>query len=291
MNLVVNAVVGMVGLRPTMAAIQAGKDLALANKETLVAGGDFVMNAIAQAGIRLLPIDSEHSAIFQCLNAAPPNRGISKILLTASGGPFRGKSREELKTVTVQQALHHPNWSMGQKISIDSATLMNKGLEVIEAVRLFGVTASQVEVVVHPQSILHSAVEFVDGAVIGQMGVADMRIPIQYALTYPDRVASPCQPLNLFDVQTMTFYPPDMDTFLCLRTCIDAVNAGGLRPAAANGANEQAVSLFLEEKIPFLRIGELVSMAAQQQQPKPITCLEDILQADAAAREFVLSHA
>lgn len=289
-DIVLNSVVGMVGLKPTLAAVKAKKDLALANKETLVAGGDYIMELIKQSAVKLLPVDSEHSAIFQSLNAAPPSKIINKIILTASGGPFRNKTKAELKDVTVEQALKHPNWSMGAKITIDSATLMNKGLEVIEAVRLFDVTASQIEVVVHPESILHSAVEFSDGAVIGQMGVPDMKIPIQYALTYPERGLIPCAPLSLTDICNLSFYKPDYETFLCLKTCIDAVNEGGLKPVAANGANEQAVALFLDRKIKFLQIGELVKAATDNQKADKITGLDDILDADKAAREFVLSR-
>lgn len=287
-DVVLNSVVGMIGLRPTLAAIAAGNDVALANKETLVAGGDLVMAAAKKAGVQILPVDSEHSAIFQSLLAAPRNRALNKIILTASGGPFFGRSRAELRDVTVAQALKHPNWSMGAKITIDSATLMNKGLEVIEAVHLFGVSPDSIEVVVHRESILHSAVEFDDGAVIGQLGAPDMSIPIQFALTYPDRFDSPSKRLSLTDVGQMTFYKPDMETFRCLRVCIDAIKAGGLRPAAANGANEQAVALFLSGKIKFLQIAELVEAAAESQQAAEVKCIDDVLNADAAARQFVL---
>ena len=289
-DIVLNSVVGIAGLRPTLAAIKAGKTLALANKETLVTGGDLVMKAAADAGVKILPVDSEHSAIFQCLNAAPPSRRLHKILLTASGGPFFGKTRAELEDVTVEQALNHPNWSMGAKITVDSATMMNKGLEVIEAVRLFDVTADDIEVVVHRESLLHSAVEFDDGSIIGQIGVHDMRVPIQYALTYPDRCTSPCERLSLTDAAEMTFCRPDTDTFKCLRVCIDAIKAGGLKPVAANGANEQAVALFLERKIGFNRIGDLVETATAAQAVGEVTCIDDILAADAAAREAVLSR-
>lgn len=287
-DVVLNSVVGMIGLRPTLAAIAAGNDVALANKETLVAGGDLVMAAAKKAGVQILPVDSEHSAIFQSLLAAPRNRALNKIILTASGGPFFGRSRAELRDVTVAQALKHPNWSMGAKITIDSATLMNKGLEVIEAVHLFGVSPDSIEVVVHRESILHSAVEFDDGAVIGQLGAPDMSIPIQFALTYPDRFDSPSKRLSLTDVGQMTFYKPDMETFRCLRVCIDAIKAGGLRPAAANGANEQAVALFLSGKIKFLQIAELVEAAAESQPSAEVKCIDDVLNADAAARQFVL---
>lgn len=288
-DMVLNAIVGIAGLRPTVAALSEGKQFALANKETLVTGGDLVMNLAKEKGIEILPVDSEHSAIFQSLQGAP--RGsLKKILLTASGGPFYGKKREDLENVTVAQALNHPNWSMGAKITIDSATLMNKGLEVIEAVHLFGVKADDIEVLVHRQSILHSAVELVDGAVIGQLGTPDMRLPIQYALTYPERSNKAFERLSLSEVGTLTFEKPDTDTFKCLKVCIDAINKGGLVPAAANGANEEAVRLFLEGKIPFLKIGELVEEAAQNQKICKDYSLQDVFEADKAAREFVISR-
>ncbi len=289
-DIVLNSVVGIAGLRPTLATIEAGKTLALANKESLVTGGDLVMKAIAQKGMDILPVDSEHSAIFQCLNGAPPSRRLSKILLTASGGPFFGQTREQLENVTVEQALRHPNWSMGSKITIDSATLMNKGLEVIEAVHLFGVNVDDIEVVVHRESLLHSAVEFDDGSIIGQIGVHDMRVPIQYALTYPDRAPAPCERLKLTDVAKMTFAKPDTDTFKCLKVCIDAIRQGGCKPIAANGANEQAVELFLNKKIKFLDIGRLVEAATNAQPVSSVNSFDDIVNADRSAREFVLSN-
>ena len=288
-DLVLNAIVGIAGLRPTVAALKAGKQFALANKETLVTGGSLVMNLARDKGIKILPVDSEHSAIFQSLQGAPEN-SLKKILLTASGGPFYSKTREDLKNVTVEQALKHPNWSMGAKITIDSATLMNKGLEVIEAVHLFGVKAQDIEVLVHRQSILHSAVEFCDGAVIGQLGTPDMKVPIQYALTYPERADVAYERLSLADIGTLTFARPDTDTFKCLKVCIDAINKGGLVPAAANGANEEAVRLFLEKKISFLQIGDLVEAAAANQKVFAGYTLEDVFEADRAAREFVISH-
>ena len=288
-DLVLNAIVGIAGLRPTVAALKAGKQFALANKETLVTGGSLVMNLAREKGIKILPVDSEHSAIFQSLQGAPEN-SLKKILLTASGGPFYSKTREDLKNVTVEQALKHPNWSMGAKITIDSATLMNKGLEVIEAVHLFGVKADDIEVLVHRQSILHSAVEFCDGAVIGQLGTPDMKVPIQYALTYPERADVAYERLSLADIGTLTFARPDTDTFKCLKVCIDAINKGGLVPAAANGANEEAVRLFLEKKISFLQIGDLVEAAAANQKVFAGYTLEDVFEADRAAREFVISH-
>lgn len=290
-ELVLNSVVGMVGLRPTLAAIHAGKRLALANKETLVTGGRLVTEAAKKAGVQILPVDSEHSAIFQCLQGCPSEKALKRILLTASGGPFFGKTKEELRNVTVEQALRHPNWSMGAKITVDSATMMNKGLELIEAVWLFGVEPSQVEIVVHRESVVHSLVEFTDNAVLAQLGVPDMRIPIQYAVTYPLRLESPAEQLSLADCGTLTFARPDYETFDALRACIGAIQKGGLAPAAANGANEQAVALFLNGKLPFLRIGELVEEAAERQSAGEIRTLEDVLAADRAAREFVLSHA
>ncbi len=288
-DLVLNAIVGIAGLRPTVAALKAGKQFALANKETLVTGGSLVMGLAREKGIKILPVDSEHSAIFQSLQGAPEN-SLKKILLTASGGPFYSKTREELKNVTVEQALKHPNWSMGAKITIDSATLMNKGLEVIEAVHLFGVKADDIEVLVHRQSILHSAVELVDGAVIGQLGTPDMKVPIQYALTYPERANVAYERLSLADIGTLTFAHPDTETFKCLRVCIDAINRGGLVPAAANGANEEAVRLFLDRKISFLQIGDLVEAAAANQKAFDNYTIEDVFEADRAAREFVISH-
>lgn len=290
-ELVLNSVVGMIGLRPTLAAIHAGKRLALANKETLVTGGRLVIEAAKKAGVQILPVDSEHSAIFQCLQGCPSQKALKRILLTASGGPFFGRAREELKDVTVEQALRHPNWSMGAKITVDSATMMNKGLELIEAVWLFGVEPSQVEIVVHRESVVHSLVEFCDNAVLAQLGAPDMRIPIQYAVTYPERAESPAEHLSLADCGALTFTRPDYETFDALRACIGAIKKGGLAPAAANGANEQAVSLFLNGKLPFLRIGELVEEAAGRQPAGEACTLEDVLAADRAAREFVLSHA
>ena len=285
-DITLNAIVGIAGLRPTFAAIEAGNDIALANKETLVTAGTLVNKAMKEKGLKLLPVDSEHSAIFQSLQGSP-KKSLNKIILTASGGPFYGKTREELENVTVKEALKHPNWSMGAKITIDSATLMNKGLEVIEAVHLFGLSADNIEVLVHRQSILHSAVEFSDGAVIGQLGTPDMCLPIQYALTYPDRGELCCERLSLADVGTMTFAKPDMQTFPCLKICIDAINEGGLKPAAANGANEEAVALFLNGKIKFLDIPRLVKAAADKQEKVDSYTLEDVFEADRRARETV----
>lgn len=285
-DIVVNSVVGMVGLLPTLEAAKAGNDIALANKETLVSGGNLVTDCVKEHGVKLLPIDSEHSAIFQCLMGAGENRP-EKILLTASGGPFYGKNTEELRGVTVEQALKHPNWSMGAKITIDSATLMNKGLELIEAVRLFDVRPEQVEIVVHRQSIIHSAVEFEDGAVIAQLGTADMRIPIQLALTYPKRLPSPAKKLSLFDVGQLTFSKPDPETFTCLGAAKRAISMEGNAPCAVNSANEAAVALFLAGKIGFLDIGEAVSGALESVKFIPEPTLQEILDTKAAAEEYV----
>ena len=281
-----NAVVGMVGLHPTLAAIRAGKVLALANKETLVAGGAMVVEEARRHGVKILPVDSEHSAIFQCLQGCPGRDALEKLILTASGGPFFGKSREELETVTREQALRHPNWDMGAKITIDSATMMNKGLEVIEASWLFELPEDRIDVVVHRESIIHSMVQYKDNAVIAQLGVPDMAVPIQYALTYPRRLPSPAGELNLWELQKLTFYPPDGNAFPCLELCREALRRGGLVPAAANGANEQAVALFLQGKIGFLDIPRLVAKAMDQQTAGEVT-LENILAADRAARDFV----
>ena len=288
-EIVLNSIVGIAGLKPSLTAINTGSTLALANKETMVAGGKLVTDAAKKAGKEILPVDSEHSAIFQSL-IKEKDRKFNKIILTASGGPFYGKTKDELKNIKPEDALKHPNWDMGQKITIDSATLMNKGLEVIEAVHLFGCSANDIEVVVHRQSILHSAVEFCDGAVIGQMGTPDMKIPIQLALTYPLRLPCDAPMLSLTDIGTLTFAKPDLETFTCLKTCIDAINKGGLKPAAANGANEMAVQLFLEGKIGFLDIGELVAFATEQQKEVSSFTLEDVFAADKAAREAVLSR-
>ena len=285
-DIVLNAIVGIAGLKPTLAAIEAGKDIALANKETLVTGGELVMKAASQKGIKILPVDSEHSAIFQSIQGAPEN-SIKKILLTASGGPFYKKTREELENVTVKEALNHPNWSMGAKITIDSASLMNKGLEVIEAVHLFGVKAKDIEVLVHRQSIVHSGVELSDGAVIAQLGTPDMRLPIQYALTYPERSNYAFEKLNLFDIGTLTFEKPDIKTFRCLALCIEAINRGGLAPTAVNGANEEAVKLFLDGKIKFLQIADLVEKALEECNNKKEFTIDDIFDADKKARELV----
>ncbi len=284
---VLNSVVGMVGLLPTLAAVRARKNIALANKETLVTGGSLVMKAVRENGVKLYPVDSEHSAIFQCLQGVSDKKDVNKLILTASGGPFFGKTKGELENVSVSQALNHPNWSMGKKITIDSATMMNKGLEIIEASWLFDMPQEKIEVVVHRESIIHSMVELKDKAVIAQLGVPDMKIPIQYALTYPQRCVGLSSELNLTEIGTLSFFKPDEDTFECMKLCRDAITLGGLCPAAANGANEEAVRLFLEGKIPFLKIPELVSKAMHAQSKISSPNVEDILAADEAARELV----
>lgn len=285
---VVNSVVGMIGLLPTLAAIEAGNDVGLANKETMVVGGSIVTSAAKEKNVKILPIDSEHSAIFQSLMGNNDNK-IEKIILTASGGPFFGYSAEELRSVTKAQALKHPNWSMGQKITTDSATLMNKGLELIEAVWFFDVKPSQVEVTVHRQSIIHSAVEYEDGAVIAQLGVPDMKIPIQFALTYPKRFKSCSRKLSLFDVGMLTFERADEETFSCLKYAREAIEYGGNAPCILNCANEAAVAAFLDEKIPFYRIAELVGEALLSVNKTRELTLDIIAETEAAARELVNS--
>lgn len=285
---VLNAVVGMVGLQPTLAAIQAKKTLALANKETLVAGGHLVTNTAKAYDVDILPVDSEHSAIFQCLQGSPEKGAVKKLILTASGGPFFGKTLAELENVTAADALKHPNWDMGAKITIDSATMMNKGLEFIEAKWLFDMPIDAIDIVVHRESVVHSAIAYQDNSVIAQLGVPDMRIPIQYALTYPQRLPSPVQELSLVDYGKLTFYAPDYDTFRCINVCKDAIAAGGLRPAAANGANEESVRLFLNGKIKFTDIAVL-NRAAMEACPQVADyTLDDVLQADRAARDYVI---
>ena len=286
-ELVLNSVVGMVGLMPTVAAAEAKKDIALANKETLVAGGNVVTDAVKRNGVKLLPVDSEHSAIFQCLQGVPDSKALKKLILTASGGPFFGKSYDELKSVTIEQALNHPNWSMGAKITVDSATMMNKGLEIIEASRLFEVGDDNIDVVVHRESIVHSMIEFCDNSVIAQLGLPDMRIPIQYAVTYPDRYPSPVGELNLAQIGSLTFYKPDCDTFKCLDACKKALAMGGAATAIANGANEEANMLFRNGKISFLDIGELVCDAVNNITNFELKKIDDVILADKLAREYV----
>ncbi len=289
-DLILNSVVGMVGLEPTVAAANSKKNIALANKETLVAGGSLVMKAVKENGISLYPVDSEHSAIFQCLQGCPGDKALKRLILTASGGPFFGKKREELKSVTVEQALNHPNWDMGAKITIDSASMMNKGLEIIEASWLFDMPADKIDVVVHRESVIHSMIEYEDNSVIAQLGVPDMRIPIQYAVTYPERFKSPVEQLSLTDYGKLTFFEPDYETFKCLRVCKQAIERGGLCAAAANGANEIANKLFRERKISFLDIGELVMEAMLAQDNIEAKTIDDVLKADKKAREFVLNN-
>ncbi len=284
-DLTLNSVVGMVGLRPTLSAIAAKKTLALANKETLVAGGALVMEEAAKNGVDILPVDSEHSAVFQCLQGG--RRDLKKLILTASGGPFFGKTKKELEAVTPEQALKHPNWSMGAKVTIDSATMMNKGLEVIEASWLFHMPPEKIDVVIHRESIVHSLIEYEDHSVIAQLGLPDMRIPIQYALTYPRRYPSPVGELSLWEAGKLTFFEPDRETFRCLPLCVEALRRGGLAPAAANGANEKAVELFLQGKISFLEIPQLVEAAIRHQPDAPADTVEAVLQADRRAREFL----
>lgn len=287
---VVTAVVGMVGLLPTLAAIDAGKDIALANKETLVCAGGLVMEAARKKGVHILPVDSEHSAIFQCVQACQGN-ALDKIILTASGGPFFGKTAEELRTVTREQALKHPNWSMGAKITTDSATMMNKGLELIEAMWLYDLPQEQIEIVVHRESIIHSLIEFADGAVLAQLGVPDMRLPIQYALTYPERLPCKVPRLSLAEVSRMTFYPPDDQAFPAMNLARQAASRKGNAGTVLNGANEAAVGLFLDDKLPFWRIPELTAQAMARVPFVKDPTLDEILASDRAAREAVYALA
>ena len=287
-DMLVNSVVGMIGLLPTLTSIESGTDIALANKETLVAGGNLVMKLSTEKNVKIYPVDSEHSAIFQCLQGNKREQ-LKKIILTASGGPFFGKKLSELENVSIEQALNHPNWSMGNKITIDSATLMNKGLEFIEAKWLFDLKPEQIEVVVHRQSVVHSAVEYNDNSVIAQMGTPDMKIPIQYALLYPDRFKCDCKPLSLTDCGTLTFEKPDYETFKCLSACVVAITMGGAYPCIVNGANEEAVKHFLGGKISFNQIGNLVNGAFKEFKYHDITCFEDVIEWDKKARDYVLS--
>lgn len=284
---VLNSIVGIAGLKPTLAAIEAGNDIALANKETLVAGGELVTSRAKEKGVSILPVDSEHSAIFQSLQGSPGKKSVKRLILTASGGPFFGRKRADLEGVTVEQALKHPNWSMGAKITIDSATMMNKGLELIEAAWLFDMPADKIDILVHRQSVVHSLVEYVDNSVIAQLGVPDMRVPIQYALTYPERYEGPAKQLRLEDWKTLTFEQPDYDTFSCINLCRQAITKGGVYPAAANGANEAANKLFREGKIKFLDIADAVSGVLDSTEFLPCDSLENILLADSRAREKV----
>jgi len=287
-EMLVTAIVGMIGIRPTIAAIESGKDIALANKETLVTAGHIIMPLAAKMGVSILPVDSEHSAIFQSLQGQDKD-GIDKILLTASGGPFRGKKRDELVNMTAADALKHPNWSMGRKITIDSASLVNKGLEVIEAKWLFDVSLDQVQVLIQPQSILHSAVQFKDGAVIGQMGVPDMKLPIQYALFYPKRLPMKNNQVDFYKLASITFERPDMDTFEGLSMAYKASRIGGSMPTVFNAANEKAVALFLDNKIRFLQIYELIRASMENHKVIADPTVEEILSAEQECYEFIKS--
>ena len=287
---VITAVVGMVGLKPTLAAIRAHKRIGLANKETLVCAGELVMREAKREGVEIIPVDSEHSAIFQCLMGNVSHGQIRKIILTCSGGPFFGKTREELKNVTRADALKHPNWKMGAKITIDCSTLMNKGLEVIEAMRLYDVPLEQIQVLIHRQSIVHSMVEYVDGAVMAQLGAPDMRLPIQLALTYPERCACPVENLDL-TAQPLVFSHPDLQSFPCLQLAMDAAKLGGTACPVMNGANEAAVALYLDDKIGFYDIYELVKGAMETIPFIADPTLDEILECDAAARRYVIEHA
>ena len=287
-DMLVTAIVGMIGIRPTIAAIESGKDIALANKETLVTAGHIIMPLAARMGVSILPVDSEHSAIFQSLQGQD-KEGIDKILLTASGGPFRGKKKEELVNMTAADALKHPNWSMGRKITIDSASLVNKGLEVIEAKWLFHVGLDQIQVLIQPQSILHSAVQFKDGAVIGQMGVPDMKLPIQYALFYPKRLPMKENQIDFYELANMTFEKPDMETFEGLSMAYEASRIGGSMPTVFNAANEKAVALFLDNKIKFLQIYELIRASMENHKMVSDPTVEQILAAEQECYEFIES--
>lgn len=288
-DVLLTAIVGMIGLVPTLCAIRNGKDIALANKETLVCAGSLVMSESKKYGVNILPVDSEHSAIFQCLNGEQ-NKEIEKIILTASGGPFRGKQREELIHITKNEALKHPNWDMGRKISIDSSTLMNKGLEVIEAKWLFGLEPSDIDVVVHPQSIIHSMVQFIDSSVMAQLGCPDMKLPIQYALSYPDRIVSDFDRLDLTKLMTLTFENPDMDTFPCLKLAYDALKMGGTYSSVLNSANEVLVNEFLEDKIGFYDIPYYIEKTLENHSSITNPTLEEILEIDRWTREYVLQN-
>ncbi|MBQ7895967.1 MAG: 1-deoxy-D-xylulose-5-phosphate reductoisomerase [Oscillospiraceae bacterium] len=283
---VVTAVSGAVGLKPTLAAIDEKKRIALANKETLVCAGELVMKRSKEKGAEIIPVDSEHSAIFQCLMGRE-KKELSKILLTASGGPFIGRKREELESITPQQAVKHPNWSMGAKISVDSSTLMNKGLEFVEAMHLFDVKPEDIQVVVHPQSVIHSMVELVDGTVIAQLGVPDMGLPIQLALTYPERLPSMFPKMDFWNMKDMTFLAPDLENFPCLRLAIDCAKMGGTAACVMSAANEEAVGLFLKEKLGYNQIYDCAAMAVERIGSVPGTDLDTILEADRAARAFV----
>ena len=288
-EIVVTAIVGMIGIVPTIAAMKAGKDIALANKETLVTAGHIIIPLAQETGVKILPVDSEHSAIFQCLNGENRSQ-LKKILLTASGGPFRGRKLEDLKNIQVEDALKHPNWAMGRKITIDSSTLVNKGLEMMEAKWLFGVDPENIQIVVQPKSIIHSMVEFVDGAVIAQLGTPDMKLPIQYALYYPERRCLPGERLDFWKLTEITFEKPDMETFAGLRLAFDAAAAGGSMPTVYNAANERAVAKFLDRKIAYLQIPEIIGTCMEQHKVKANPSVEEILATEQAVYEFIESR-
>ncbi|MCR4924437.1 MAG: 1-deoxy-D-xylulose-5-phosphate reductoisomerase [Lachnospiraceae bacterium] len=285
-SIVVTSMVGMIGIRPTIAAIEAGKDIALANKETLVTAGHIIMPLAKKRGVKILPVDSEHSAIFQSLQGENRER-IESLILTASGGPFRGKTREELREVSLDQALKHPNWSMGRKITVDSATMVNKGLEMMEARWLFDVPLDKIQVIVHPQSIIHSGVEFEDGAVIAELGMPDMKLPIQYALFYPDRRYLNTKRVKFTELATLTFEKPDIETFRGLGLAIEAGNTGGTMPTVFNAANERAVGLFLDHKIGFLDIDELIEYCMERHKLKKDPSVSEILEAEKESLELI----
>ena len=285
---VITAVMGIVGLEPTLAAIHAGKRIALANKETLVCAGELVMDEAQRHGAQIVPVDSEHSAIFQCLQGCADRGEVKRLILTASGGPFFGWKKEQLAQVTVEQALRHPNWSMGAKITVDSATLMNKGLEFIEAMRLYRLPPEKISIVIHRESIVHSLVEYCDNAILAQLGTADMRLPIQYALTWPERTAGPATPLDLLSCPSLTFASPDYEAFPCLRLALSAARTGGTATAILNGANEAAVARFLNREISFGQIAELVAAALERVSVRQAPTLADILEADRCAREVAM---
>ena len=288
-EIVVTAIVGMIGIVPTIAAMKAGKDIALANKETLVTAGHIIIPLAQETGVKILPVDSEHSAIFQCLNGENRSQ-LKKILLTASGGPFRGRKLEDLKNIQVEDALKHPNWAMGRKITIDSSTLVNKGLEMMEAKWLFGMEPENIQIVVQPKSIIHSMVEFVDGAVIAQLGTPDMKLPIQYALYYPERRYLPGERLDFWKLTEITFEKPDMETFAGLRLAFDAAAAGGSMPTVYNAANERAVAKFLDRKIAYLQIPEIIGTCMEQHKVKANPSVEEILATEQAVYEFIESR-
>lgn len=288
-EIVVTAIVGMIGIVPTIAAMKAGKDIALANKETLVTAGHIIIPLAQETGVKILPVDSEHSAIFQCLNGENRSQ-LKKILLTASGGPFRGRKLEDLKNIQVEDALKHPNWAMGRKITIDSSTLVNKGLEMMEAKWLFGVEPENIQIVVQPKSIIHSMVEFVDGAVIAQLGTPDMKLPIQYALYYPERRYLPGERLDFWKLTEITFEKPDMETFAGLRLAFDAAAAGGSMPTVYNAANERAVAKFLDRKIAYLQIPEIIGTCMEHHKVKENPSVEEILDTEQAVYEFIESR-